>query len=253
MRFVKTTLFLIFSFLLAIASYYIYKFKERIQWKFDRTTAILYLKNIWPLVFVAVSIHLYSKIDQVMLKHFIDASSVGYYAAALKIIAIVGFIPSVIVSSIYPKIIEAKEKGEEVYLSILEKTYRLVFWINILFIITIFFFSYDIISLLYGKQYIKSGTILILLSFGMIFSAVDTVFTKMLYIEHYERKYLHKSIVGMFVNIMLNYFLIPIYGVNGAVFATIITLFIINYIYDLFDKDLRKLYHLKLKCFIPKI
>ena len=57
----------------------------------------------------------------------------------------------------------------------------------------------------------------------------------------------------MFVNIGLNFYLIPNYGAQGAAIATLITLFIIYYIYDILDKDLHRFYYLKLKCFIPLV
>ena len=45
---------------------------------------------------------------------------------------------------------------------------------------------------------------------------------------------------------------IPIYGINGAAIATVITLFSICYLYDLTDKELMKFYSRKIKCFNPR-
>ncbi|WP_193315847.1 polysaccharide biosynthesis C-terminal domain-containing protein [Poseidonibacter ostreae] len=60
-----------------------------------------------------------------------------------------------------------------------------------------------------------------------------------------------RSIFGVFANVGLNFLLIPLYGAIGAAFSTLATLFIIYYVYDLFDKELWKFYKLKLKCFLP--
>ena len=75
-------------------------------------------------------------------------------------------------------------------------------------------------------------------------------FSAVLHKDH-EKKYLFKNLLGVFVNIFLNYFLIKSYGALGAAYATLITLFIVNYVYDLLDKDLRRFYYLKLICFLP--
>jgi len=41
------------------------------------------------------------------------------------------------------------------------------------------------------------------------------------------------------MNFILNYYLIPIYGINGAAFATLITQFIVAIIAPLFYKETR--------------
>ena len=73
----------------------------------------------------------------------------------------------------------------------------------------------------------------------------------MLYIEKYESKYLYKSLFGVLINIILNYVLINMYGIVGAATATLVTLMCISYVFDIFDSNLRKLYYLKIICWIP--
>jgi O-antigen/teichoic acid export membrane protein len=133
----------------------------------------------------------------------------------------------------------------------LEGLFRGVIWFAIVVAISLSFFSNEIINILYGQEYIESVKILRVLSFSIIFASISAVFVKILYAENYEKKYLFKNLLGVFVNIFLNYFLIKSYGALGAAYATLITLFIVNYVYDLLDKDLRRFYYLKLICFLP--
>lgn len=241
------------SFMVAIGYLYIYKLKniKVVLWKYDKQLARNFLRSAWPLVFVAVSAFVYTRIDQIMIKYMIDAEAVGNYAAAVKVSELFYFIPAIIVSSIFPKVIEAKQASEENYLKLLEKLYRLVVWIAIPIAICMSLFSSIIIDILYGEQYSKADEVLALLSWGIVLTAIGSVFVKMLYAENFEKKYLYKSIFGMLINIFLNYILLPIYGIMGAAIATLITLLAINYIYDLFDSHLRKFYYLKFICFIP--
>jgi O-antigen/teichoic acid export membrane protein len=151
----------------------------------------------------------------------------------------------------YPKLIEVKQESEEKYLLLLEKSYRFVVWVSFPIILFMSLGSDFIVDLLYGVKFTASSEILVVLTWCMFFASIGSVFVKVLYIEHYEKKYLYKSIFGVIVNIILNFILIRLYGVIGAAYATLITLFFVNYVYDLLDKDLRKFYYLKFKCFIP--
>jgi len=241
------------SVVIAVGYLYIYIKQKRslVSLKYDKKIAIYFLKNGWPLMLVALAAFIYTRTDQVMLKYLLNNEAVGNYSAAVKVSELFYFIPLLITQSIFPKIVEMRQKSEEKYFKLLEKLYKLLVWSAIPIALGLFIFSDIIVSILYGEQYTQAASVLTILAFAIIFNAVGTITTKVLYVEHYEKKYLYRSVLGVFVNIILNFWFINIYGVTGAAIATISTLFIIYYIYDVFDKDLYKFYYLKWKCFIP--
>ncbi len=241
------------SLIIALGYLYIYIKQNRslIQLKYEQKIANYFIKSGWPLMMVALAAFLYTRTDQVMLKYLVGSEAVGNYAAAIKVSELFYFIPLLIAQSLFPKIVEMKQKSEEEYLNFLEKIYKLLVWSTVPVALGIFIFSDFIVSTLYGEQYKYASEVLSILAFAIIFNAIGIVTTKVLYVEHYEKKYLYRSILGMFVNIGLNFYFIPIYGIKGAAISTMITLFIIYYIYDILDKDLHKFYYLKLQCFVP--
>jgi O-antigen/teichoic acid export membrane protein len=241
------------SFLIFIGYVYIfYKQKKSVgSLKYDGKLAIYFIKTSWPLLMVAMAVFLYTKIDLIMIKHLVDNESVGNYMAAVKVSEIFYFIPLLITQSIFPKIIEVKQRNEEEYFELLEKTYNYLVWCTIPIAFGIFIFSDMIVTILYGEQYTQTSSILRVLSFAVILNAIGAITTKVLYVENYEKKYLYRSLLGMCVNILLNFLLIGLYGAIGAAIATIVTLFVIYYVYDLFDKDLHKFFYLKVQCFLP--
>ena len=241
------------SIFIVIGYIYIYTKQKQslLEWRFDKEIAIFFLKTGWPLMLVALAAFIYTRTDQIMLKHMVDNEAVGNYVAAIKVSEVFYFVPLLIAQSIFPKIIEMKEKSEKEYFSLLEKLYKLLVWSAIPIAMLLFLFSDTIVSILYGSQFSEASSVLSILAFAIVFNAIGTITTKVLYVEHYERKYLYRSILGVFVNIGLNFYLIPLYGVNGAAIATLIALFIIYYIYDIFDKDLHRFYYLKFICFVP--
>ena len=186
-----------------------------------------------------------------MLKHIISASEVGEYAAALKICDILNLLPIMIVSSVYPKLISLKEISESGYMSLIANLYKLLTWISIPMVLILTLYSDEIINLLYGVRFTVASDILFLLSFSIILISIGSLTTKILYVESFEKKYLVRSLIGMILNIILNFYLIPIMGGKGAALSTLITLFFIYYVYDLFDRDLHRFFIFKILCFIP--
>ena len=237
----------------AIGYLYIYTKQKQsfLQWEFDKTTAMYLLKNGWPLVLVAFAAFIYTRTDQLMLKHLVGNEAVGNYAAAVRVSELFYFIPLLITQSIFPKMIEIREKCEKEYFILLENLYKLLFWSAIPIALGLFIFSDFIVTLLFGSQFTQASSILSIMAFAIILNAIGSISTKVLYAERYERKYLYRSILGVFVNIGLNFYFIPLYGPQAAAISTIITLFTIYYIYDVLDKDLYKFYYLKLQCFNP--
>jgi O-antigen/teichoic acid export membrane protein len=222
-----------------------------LKWRFDKNIAYFFLKSGWPLMFVALASFIYTRTDQVMLKFLLGDEAVGNYAAAVRVSEIFYFIPMLIAQSIFPKIISVKMRSEEEYLLLIEKIYCLFVWISVPICFFVFFFNHEIVKLIYGIQYEKTAYILSFLVFSIFFNSVGVVNTKILYVEHYERKYLIRSVFGVFINVALNFLLIPIYKESGAAISTLITLFFICYVYDIFDKDLHRFYFLKVRCFFP--
>jgi O-antigen/teichoic acid export membrane protein len=235
---------------------YIYKLQNRsiLSLKFNKELAIYFLKSGWPMMMVAMAVFFYTKIDQIMIKHLLDNEAVGYYAAAIRVSELFYFIPLLIAQSVFPKIVHERDNGDtENYFQLLLNLYKINLWISIPIVFLVILFRSTIIEILYGEAFIQSAEILSVLAFCLILVSIGSVSTKILYVEHYEKKYLKRSILGIFTNIGLNFVLIPTFGAIGAAYASLFTLFTIHYIYDLFDKDLWKFYYLKLKCFIPNL
>lgn len=219
---------------------------------FDKAVALNLLKSGWPLMLVTVSVLAYTKIDQIMIKHLMDSESVGYYSIAVKISMMLSFVPLMIVQSVFPKIISVKVSGsQKEYYNLLELMYKIMMFVSAPIAIIMIVFSDVIVLGLFGSSFEPSGGILRILSVSIVLVSVGSVTTKIMYAEYYEKKYLYRSLIGVLVNVMLNYFFIPVWGGKGAAVSTITTLFILFYIYDLFDRDLRKYWFLKFKFMIP--
>lgn len=124
-------------------------------------------------------------------------------------------------------------------------------WIAIAIALPMTFLSNYLVHFLYGGQYDQTGTVLMIHIWTGVFVFLGVAFSNFLISENMTIKSFYRTILGAVLNIVLNYFFIPSYGINGAAVATLLSQFSSNYLYDLFDKDLHPQLVMKTKSFFP--
>jgi len=218
-------IYLLESLLYAIMFIFIYKkFNYKILgWTFNKKISLLILKDSWPLLFVSAFTIIYSRIDQVMVKHFIDQTAVGLYGAAVSIAEIWYFIPGIIVSSIFPAIINAKKINEIVYKKRLADLFLLITIISLGISIPIFILAKPIIYIIFGSSYLSAISILQIYVWAGIGLSLTNALNHYLINENKTKILFIISLSGMIINVILNLFLIPLYKNNGAAIATLIS------------------------------
>ncbi|WP_442589357.1 flippase [Pedobacter sp. AW31-3R] len=190
------------------------------NWTFSKSRAMGLLQKSFPLILAAVMISIYMKIDQVMLKS-VGNVEVGIYTAAAKISEAWYFIPVAIVTSVFPAIINARKTDLERYQKRLKNLYDLLVFISLPVALCISFFANDIIHLLYGNAYEGSGIMLSIHIWSGIFVFLGSASSQYLLAEGYTMISFQRTTLGAIINVLLNLWLIPLYGGVGASVATL--------------------------------
>lgn len=192
-----------------------------LRWTFSKTRAYSLLKQSFPLILSAVMVSIYMKIDQVMLKE-VGSTEVGIYSAAAKISEAWYFIPIAIVTSVFPAIIHARKTDPERYLKRLRNLYDLLVFISLPVAVVVSFFGSDIIHFLYTDKYQGAGDMLSIHIWSGIFVFLGSASSQYLLAEGYTMISFQRTALGAIINILLNLWLIPLYGGVGASIATLI-------------------------------
>jgi len=241
------------SFILACGFIYFY-IKNNLslfKWRFDKTVAIDLLKDSWPLLLSALFATAYMKIDQIMIHNMLDSYSVGIYSVAVRMTELFYFIPLILKNSLQPIILKLKDK--EVIREKLSYIFILIIWTS-LFCVFVFILGGEwFILKFFGEQYIDSVPISMILIWTNVFVAIAFSFSIWLLSENLQKKTIYMGLFGLISNIVGNIILIPIYGVYGAAVATLIGHFFTYIIYDIFDKDFRKIFILKVIGLFPVV
>jgi len=190
-------------------------------WSIRSCQARKLLKDSWPLTISSVAIIIYMRIDQVMLGHMLSQEAVGIYSAAARISEAWYFIPMMVVSSVFPKILATKALDEKLYTHRIQQLYNFLTMIAITVALFFSFTSDLIVNYLYGDKFSEAASILSIQIWSGIFVAMGVARGKWLLAENLQRVGYWYILAAMFINVILNYLLIPIYGAIGAALATI--------------------------------
>jgi len=185
------------------------------------------------------------RIDQIMIKIMIDEYSLGIYSVSVRFVEIFHFIPKIIIISILPIILISRRYKLE-----LLRLNSIIFKISLLIVFFIFFSSDLLIEILYGKNYNESTITTKILSFSILFVFYGVVNEHWYISKNLQKYYAISVFFGAMSNIILNYLLIRQIGLIGAAYSTLITYFLIIFVFDYFNNKTRKLLKIKYESII---
>jgi len=239
---IKSILILYFAFLISklivilllVNKFYKIKFFN-IQKTFNIQFAKSYVKGSWSYILHALLVVVFVQVDIIMLKSMnISYSDIGLYSTALKIYALSIVFADILFKQYYPtvsKLIENRDFNQlEPYIKKVQSTNLFFSIYSALFIII---FSKEIIGLAFGEAFLESAHMLMLLAIIVIFRFSMYTYTAILSASNLNYIKLYTSITCVIFNIVLNYILIPKYGVYGAIYATIATEILLTTLYKI--------------------
>ena len=205
------------------------------------------LADSWPLMLSGMAIMVYMRIDQIMLGQLLGDESVGIYTAAVKISEIVYFIPMSIAASAFPAIVEVRKRDEALYYRRLQRLYDLMVALSLAVALPVTFLSDWMVTLLFGSAYRAAGPVLAIHIWAGVFVFLGVAGAKWYIVENLQKISLINTSIGAATNIVLNYVLIPRWGVAGAAWATVVSQCIVAYLCDSFNAKTRIVFFMKSK------
>lgn len=197
---------------------------------FDWTIAKSLLKDSLVFSVTALVVVIYFKIDQIMITEMLGEKENGIYSIAIRMYEMFAMIPAVIGVSYLTVLTKAYGQDEAEFRSSLKKFYTIITYLAIFSTIGIWIFGPWVMALLYGADYEGSGAILQLVSIGMYFAFMGIGTGNYLVVRNLKAFILTKSIIGLVVNVVLNLWLIPLFGITGAAIASIVSNFISTFL-----------------------
>lgn len=217
------------------------------DWSFNKSVAKSLLSESWPLILSGVVITIYMKIDQIMIKEMLGAKENGNYAAAVRISETWYFIPMVICNSLFPAIINSKNRNDGSYKKRLQSLFDLMVLIALFVAIPITFISEDLIFFLYGESYSEAVHVLTIHIWSGVFVTLGLASGKWFINENLQRLTFYRSLLGAVFNVILNLLLIPKFGIRAAALTTLFSQFLAAFLFDILFSKTRHIFKMKLK------
>ncbi|MFB5282768.1 flippase [Peribacillus sp. Hz7] len=220
--------------------------------RFSLKTSTDLLKKSYHFIVSGIMVTAYGQMDKVMIGMFMDSTAVGLYSVAIIISGLWGFIPTAVIESARPIIIEHKKNNQNLYILRLKQLYAVVFWLGVVFSLFITIFSEWIILLLYGSQYVGAKSALVISAWYTSFGFIGSCKNIWLICEDKSKYEQIFTFCGAVSNLILNLLFIPLWGISGAAIATLFTQIFTNFIMPLFFKETKINSKYMLKAFLLK-
>jgi PST family polysaccharide transporter len=217
------------------------------SWRPTVRRAIQLIRESWPLVLSGLAIVVYMKIDQVMLGEMLGDKAVGLYAAATRVSEIWYFIPTAIISSVSPAIIQAKVNNPRLYEERIARLLRLMVLLALSIAVPVTFLADRLIETVFGSDFAGAGDVLAIHMWSAVFVFVGVAQGPWVLNEGLTRFQMRRTVLGVLINVGLNLVFIPAYGIVGAAIATLISQLVVVFISNLLSSKTRPMFFMTLR------
>ncbi|MBQ7384675.1 MAG: oligosaccharide flippase family protein [Clostridia bacterium] len=197
------------------------------------------LKQSHHFILTGIMVAIYGQTDKLMLKQMINETEVGLYSTAVAICGMWVFLLSAVIDSVYPSIMQANGKDEELFKKRNRQLYAFVFYLSMFVSLMFQIFAPLVIKILYGEQYMGAVAPLRIVTWYTAFSYLGVARNAWIVCKG-AQKYLKYIYFGSaLANVVFNLMLIPHLGASGAAIASLVAQ-ISTIVLPLFIKPLRE-------------
>ena len=174
-----------------------------------------------PFVLAGFFSGIYHSIDSLFIQFIEGSLAVGYYGAAYRILDILIVFTSLITKVFFPALSRAKQESKEAFVKQSMKFAQIAGIVAIPLTAGGMFYAEDILRLTYGAHYLDGSpalrvliVLVSLITFNMLVAAIIIAAGK-------QKQNMISVAIGAGINIVLNFILIPKWGIVGASCATV--------------------------------
>ncbi|MCM1500293.1 MAG: flippase [Clostridium sp.] len=225
----KSVYALILAYMIpTVIVYCLYNFyawrKHRVRIRFSIPPYFTYMKRAFPYMASGLFAGINANIDLVIMGYVLGENQVGYYSADYKLINEFILLCSVVFSPLYPVFIKKIAEGSIEYINRVTGYLRTFLLGAVLpCVITVMFYSGEILGLVFGAEYKNGSTAFIILMLFVFILYYREIYGYLLTGAGKQPLYLRIVMISGSCNIILNLIFIPQFGISAAAATTMVS------------------------------
>lgn len=199
--------------------------KKHVSFDFTSIRVQTHIRRIFIFFATVIAIEIYTLLDVTMLTRMCAPSNVGYYSNASKIVKTIANTVTALGAVLLPRLsVYFNRENEQQIKILIERFYNAITTISIPCFIGVIICSEEIVTVLFGSDFLPSIWTIKWLSFLILLLPLSGgIFAQILQTSNNEKTYFFVVCIGALANIILNYIFIQGFQHNGAAIASVLT------------------------------
>lgn len=209
-----------------------YKLNMKYRFMLDKKLIKAEYKYGIIVYFSAVFIYLNYKADQILIKKMLGISELGIYSIGVSLAELLFLIPISVRSALNGKLYNLNNGSNKKRL-LISMTIKYTFYISLVLAIAGIALT-PLIPKVYGNEFKDASTVTAILFVGVAFASIGKVAYSYFLSEGKPIIHLKITLITFILNMILNFILIPLLGINGAAMASTIAYILYGFIYIIY-------------------
>lgn len=218
-----------------------------LAWRWQSVTASSLLATGLPLMVSAFMTAFYFKIDQLLLHAWLGAEAVGLYAVAAQISEACYAIPILMATAFFPVMLQLRSQQPDTYPIQLQTLFNRSVLTALTMALPLSYLAPWLIQKLYGMAYTTAAQVLAIHSWSLIGVFLGVISQQYLLAEGFTTVIIWRNGLGILSHIGLSAYLIPAWGITGAAWSLLCSIFIANCFSHALFKKTRPLFWMQLQ------
>lgn len=194
---------------------------------FDKKLVSLIFYAALPIIFTSAISVFMAQGDILMLGFWRTSAEIGYYEIGSRIVSLLYTIPVLLAAALFPLVSKlAIQKDENKMKSINEKSMTLIFFIALPLAVGGFILAKPLIQLVFGAEYLPAVNCFKILLTMLLLTFPNYLLQNLVLAFNQQKKIILYMAIGSFGDLLLNFLLIPRFGIIGAAATTLFTHFV---------------------------
>jgi PST family polysaccharide transporter len=192
------------------------------RWSLDREAFGSLFAQTLPAMIAMLAVLVFFRITHLMLGWLSNYREVGIYAVAFQLIQVPNILPTIVLTTCYPRLVALRDENPRLYAEYLDRLlsfFSFAGW-GLVFVVLV---GGDWgMNLLFGAKFQGSGLTLLLLSISTLCNFSAAVRGQLIFIANRPNLHVANALIGLATLLPANFALIPHYGAQGGAAAVTI-------------------------------